>query len=223
MSRRFDPRLVPEAPDLSFESALWAQGLPYIAGIDEAGRGCIAGPVAAAAVILPGDPAIAAQLEGVRDSKELTPALRETWAEKIKQLAVCWGVGFASPHEIDAFNIVCAIHLAAQRALGALRHAPQHLLLDYIFLPDNPTPQTALIKGDARSLSIAAASVLAKTARDARLCAMEDEYPGYGFVRHKGYGTPGHLEALRRLGPCPIHRYSFSPVRDIYKLLGARG
>ena len=215
MPRRFDPRLLPAAPDLSFESAFWTQGLPYIAGIDEAGRGCIAGPVAAAAVVLPDDPAIMALLEGVRDSKELTPALREALAVRIKKVAVCWGVGFASSHEIDAFKIVCAIHMAAQRALKSLSHAPQHLLLDYIFLPDDPTPQTALIKGDARSLSIAAASILAKTARDAQLCALEGEYPGYGFVQHKGYGTRGHLEALGRLGPCPIHRHTFSPVRDV--------
>jgi ribonuclease HII len=174
-------------------------------------------------VVLPDDPAIMAVLDGVRDSKELTPALREAWAGQIKKVAVCWGVGFASSHEIDTFNIVGAIHLAAQRALKSLSHAPQHLLIDYIFLPDNPLPQTALVKGDARSLSIAAASILAKTARDAQLCALEGEYPGYGFVQHKGYGTPGHLEALGRLGPCPIHRYSYGPVRDVYNQVNARG
>lgn len=221
MPRRFDPLLLPEAPDLSFEGALWTAGTEYVAGVDEAGRGSIAGPVAAAAVIFPANVALPTLLEGVRDSKQLTPDLREVWAEQIKKLALCWAVGFASAEEIDAFNIVCAVQLAAQRALESLSYPPQHLLLDYIFLPDNPVPQTALIRGDARSLTIAAASILAKTARDARLCALEGKYPGYGFLQHKGYGTPGHLEALGRLGPSPVHRFSYRPVRDVYNPVNA--
>lgn len=213
MSRRFDPALLPESPDFEFELALWGAGFTSIAGIDEAGRGSLAGPVAAAAVIFPPDIDLLPLLEGVRDSKELTPALRETWAPQIKGLAFSWGVGFASPREIDDYGIVFAVALAAHRALAQLTHLPDYLLLDYITLPEEPFPQTALIKGDARSLSIASASILAKTARDSRLCELDLQYPGYLLAENKGYCTAGHLLALEDLGPSPVHRMSYAPVR----------
>lgn len=214
MPRRIDRALIPEAPNFSFEIPLWALGTQYVAGVDEAGRGPLAGPVAAAAVIFPAKPELMAILNGVRDSKELLPALREAWCQRIKEVALGWGVGFAAHTEIDACGIVYATRLAASRALRACKIDPQHLLLDYIFLPDDPLPQTALIKGDARSLSIAAASILAKTARDAHLVELGERYPGYGFAENKGYGTPAHLEALARLGPSAVHRRSFGPVRE---------
>lgn len=208
--KRFDRSLIPPAPDLSFEQALWEQGLTWVAGIDEAGRGALAGPVAAGVVILPANQAgLAACLNGVRDSKEMTPAQREYWAARLAEVALAWAVGFAGPGEIDALGIVPATRLAAGRAVQALGLAPQHLLLDYLTLDDCALPQTSLVKGDARCLSIAAASICAKTARDARMRQLDEQYPGYGFAVHKGYGTLAHRQALAALGPCPIHRRSF--------------
>jgi ribonuclease HII len=181
-----------------------------VAGIDEAGRGALAGPVSAAAVILPPETSVLCKLKGVRDSKQMTPAARQAAREMILEHALSWGVGYASAAEIDQVGIVPATRLAAWRALERLSLPPAHLLLDYLFLPDVALPQTALIKGDCRSLSIAAASVLAKTARDVLLCELDSTYPGYGFAAHKGYGTQAHRNALQRLGPCPAHRRSFS-------------
>jgi len=209
MSARFDPTLLPEAPDLVFEEALWAAGVRWVAGIDEAGRGPLAGPVSAAVVILPAEADLPKRLAGVRDSKQMTPCQRQAACTRIQQTALGYAVGFAEAAEIDQLGIMPATRLAAWRALQTLAMPPEHLLLDYLFLPEVELPQTALTKGDCRSLSIAAASVLAKTARDARLVAMEQKYPGYGFARHKGYGTAAHREALLRLGPCPQHRRSF--------------
>ncbi len=211
MGEKFDLALLPPEPDLSFEQELWSKGICHVAGIDEAGRGSLAGPVAAAAVILPRDPGVALILKGVRDSKQMTAAQRAEKAAVIKTTALSWGVGFASAEEIDEIGILPATRLAARRALQILRVLPQALLLDYLKLPDYAIPQTALVKGDCRSLSIAAASVLAKTARDAHLCELDQRFPGYGFAQHKGYGTPAHLAALERLGPCSIHRKSFRP------------
>ncbi|HEX7973959.1 MAG TPA: ribonuclease HII [Anaerolineales bacterium] len=211
--KKFDRTLIPAAPGLSFEQELWSAGLQYIAGIDEAGRGALAGPVAAAAVVLPASPAIAALLKGVRDSKEMAPHEREYWAGRISALALACGVGFASNLEIDSLGIVPATRLAMQRAMDFLTVPAQHLLVDFLDLPDCPLPQTTLVKGDARVLSIAAASVLAKTSRDARLRELDLEYPGYGFAVHKGYGTAKHLAAIRFLGPSPAHRLSFAPIR----------
>jgi ribonuclease HII len=213
MRRPFDRSELPASPDLRFESELWAKGLLRVAGLDEAGRGAWAGPVSAGVVILPADPQITTRLSGVRDSKEMTPAERAAWAEIIRASATAWGVGFASNTEIDALGIVPATRLAMLRALECLAFPPEHLLIDALRLPGNPLRQTPLIKGDARSLSIAASSVLAKTARDALMVALEEQFPGYGFARHKGYGTAVHAEALQRLGPCEIHRYSFEPVK----------
>jgi ribonuclease HII len=214
MSKRFDPSLLPPAPDLSIELRLWKAGIKYIAGIDEAGRGALAGPVAAAAVVLPSESASLKTLDGLKDSKQLTPPQRDEWAERIRQKSCAWGVGFASHTEIDLWGIIPATRLAAQRAVENLDLPIEHLLLDYLFLPDNHIPQTNLIKGDERSLSIAGASVLAKTARDRLLVQMESEYPGYHFADHKGYATAQHLAALDRLEPCPVHRKSFAPIKD---------
>jgi len=205
------------SPDLNFELPLWAAGTFYLAGLDEAGRGAWAGPVSAGAVILPQEADLCIQLKGVRDSKQMTPRQRRTWAVKIRSTALAWGVGFASHTEIDALGILPATRLAMQRALAQLAPSPQHLLLDAVRLPAVALPQTVLIKGDVRCLSIAAASVLAKTARDELLVAWEQEYPGYGFARHKGYGTAAHRQALQLKGPCPLHRFSFAPIRDLVK------
>lgn len=205
----------PRFPDLNFELALWAAGVESVAGLDEAGRGAWAGPVCAAAVVLPPDPAVAARLRGVRDSKQMTPAARAAWAVEIRAAAADWGVGFASAAEIDAGGILPATRLAMRRALAALAAPPAHLLIDALRLPELAAPQTPLIQGDARSLSIAAASVLAKTARDAHLIALDGLYPGYGFGAHKGYGVSAHRAALARLGPAPVHRRSFAPLRAL--------
>jgi ribonuclease HII len=206
----FDRSLIPAEPDLSFELALWGAGFTAVAGIDEAGRGALAGPVSAAAVILPADLSMGRYLKGVRDSKQLTPDKREIAREKILQHASAWGVGFATSEEIDQFGILPATRLAACRALEALSIPPAHILLDYLFLPEITLPQTALIKGDCRSLSIAAASILAKTARDAVLRELDLTFPGYGFAAHKGYGTKAHRAALQQLGVSPVHRLSFA-------------
>jgi ribonuclease HII len=209
MAVKFDLSLLPAAPDFHFESELWAKGIKYVAGIDEAGRGALAGPVSAAAMVLPAEIELQELLEGVRDSKEMTPEQREFWSWRLKKFALSWGVGFASHQEIDTLGIVPATRLAVQRAVNELAPAPQHLLIDYLELPECPLPQTALVKGDSRSLSIAAASILAKTSRDALMRQMDICYPDYGFATHKGYATATHRRALLRLGPTPIHRRSF--------------
>jgi ribonuclease HII len=203
---------LPPAPDLSFETRLWLQGVQAVAGIDEAGRGALAGPVAAAAIILPADPDLSQQLTGVKDSKQMTPLARTRWAIRLKEIALTWGVGFASAEEIDAIGILPATCLAARRAVEQLKPPPEHLLIDYIRLPEISIPQTSLVKGDARCTSIAAASILAKTSRDLTCNELDERYPGYGFRQHKGYGTAAHLAALQRLGPAPVHRRSFAPI-----------
>lgn len=211
MTSRFDPALLPEAPDLSLEQGLWDQSIVRVCGIDEAGRGALAGPVAAAAVILPLDPDIRLELDGLHDSKALSPHEREAWVQKIGAHTIDQAVGFAGPGEIDALGIVPATRLAAQRALDQLPAPPDHLVLDYLFLPENPLPQTSLIKGDERSLSIAAASILAKVARDHVMMELSKEFKLYGFEAHKGYGTQMHRSAIEKYGPCPAHRLSFAP------------
>jgi ribonuclease HII len=218
MARRFNRADLPACPDLLFEQPLWASGVLAVAGLDEAGRGAWAGPVCAAAAILPAwDDSICARLAGVRDSKQMTPLQRTFWAAEIRAAALAWGVGFAGAGEIDALGIVPATRMAMQRALAQLWLPPRHLLLDALLLPGVPLPQTALVKGDARSLSIAAASVLAKTARDLRMSALEEIYPGYGFAAHKGYGTAEHIAALQRMGPTPVHRKSYAPLRNLQR------
>jgi len=212
---KFDRSLLPPAPDLTFEQALWRQGFLRVAGLDEAGRGALAGPVYAAAVILPmGSDGLAEALAGVRDSKQLTPRQREQLAPIIQMRALAWSVGWADAAEIDQLGIAPATRLAFCRALEGLQLAAEHLLLDYFRLPEVELAQTALVKGDQRSLSIACASILAKTARDARMRAQEAQYPGYGFAQNKGYGTAKHRAALDALGPCPLHRRSFNLIKE---------
>lgn len=200
-----------DPPTLNFEQSLWQSGLNCVAGFDEAGRGAMAGPVAVGAVILPSSPHLARTLAGVRDSKQMTRIQRETWAMQIKSVALAWRVDFSSAEEIDQFGIVCATRLAAMRALDKLGVLPDYLLLDFrIDLPESPLPQTAIVKGDQISLSVAAASVLAKTSRDALMGGMDAQYPGYGLEQNKGYGTHNHRSAMMRLGYSSVHRKSFS-------------
>ena len=197
-------------PDLLYEKELWT-AYPHIAGMDEAGRGALAGLVCVGAVILPDDdPLLLQTLSGVRDSKQLTPRKRDQLRPLIKETACAWSVGFASSDEIDALGIVPAIRLAAGRALEMLRFFPNFLLTDFrLELPELDLPQAALVKGDQCSLSIAAASILAKTARDEMMVELDSQYPGYGFSQHKGYGTFHHRGAITALGYSPIHRRSF--------------
>jgi ribonuclease HII len=208
-TKRFDPADLPPAPDFAWEQVYWAQGIELVAGLDEAGRGALAGPVSAAAVIFPPDPDLQEELQGLDDSKKLSPAARRAWAQRIKEMALAWGVGMATNQEIDALGIAPATRLAMVRALQALTAVPAHLLIDYLALPELALDQDSLVKGDARCLSIAAASVLAKTARDNLMETFELVYPGYSFAQHKGYGTSAHRRALQRLGLSPIHRRSF--------------
>jgi len=212
MGKTSDPFPAPPLPDLSQENALWEVGIHRIAGVDEAGRGAWAGPVAAGAVVFFPDGDLCTRLPGVRDSKQMTAGERELWAGIIREVALDWGVGFASREEIDTLGIVPATRLAMQRAVEKLAILPQHLLVDFLTLPEIAIPQTPLVKGDARSLSIAAASVLAKTARDAWMAELDARYPGYGFARHKGYGTPGHRLVLSQLGCCEEHRQTYEPI-----------
>lgn len=216
---KFDLSSLPPRPTLEHEWELWSQGLKLAAGVDEAGRGALAGPVAAGAVILLADSqGLSDHLHGVRDSKVMKPADRETWAEIIKETAVAWGVGFSSADEIDRIGIAPATCLAISRAVSQLCVVPDHLLVDYLKLPNQDIPQTSLVKGDARSLSIAAASILAKTSRDALLIEMDQQFPPYGFANHKGYGTHGHRQAIQKFGPCIQHRQSFAPVVAYHSL-----
>jgi len=212
---------------LEYEEEAERGGARFIAGVDEAGRGPLAGPVYAAAVHLPARAAreaAAGAWARVNDSKKLSPARREALAETIKNTPGCvWAVASASAEEIDALNILNATHLAMRRALEGARDALQggadglFALVDGLPAKGLPCPSKAIVKGDAKSLLVAAASILAKTARDADCLRLEREYPGYGFAKHKGYPTKEHVEALRRLGPCPEHRRSFSPVKEAAK------
>lgn len=215
MPARVDPALIPPSPTLEIELSFWKAGLPLVAGLDEAGRGAWAGPVCAAAVIFPPFFQPPAALSAVRDSKQLSAAQRGALAPLVREHALTCAVGFSTCGEIDALGILPATRLAMSRALEQLGQQPQHLLLDALFLPDDPLPQTALIKGDQRSLSIAAASILAKTARDEWMVRYAEEDPRYGFTWHKGYGTRSHQSALAAHGPCPQHRKSYAPIRNL--------
>ncbi len=201
-----------------WERRLRQRGCSAIAGLDEAGRGPLAGPVVAAAVILPVawmDHGLPADLAGLNDSKQLTPAQRERFFARLTHdPEVRHAVARADPEEIDRLNILRATVLAMRRALALLQPPPDHLLVDGLSLPDLPGPHTALVRGDARSYSIAAASVLAKVTRDRCMLALDREHPTYGFARHKGYPTAEHRARLRQWGPCPAHRRSFLPVRQ---------
>lgn len=181
----------------------------FIAGVDEVGRGPLAGPVLAAAVIL--DPA--RPIAGLADSKKLSAKKREQLAAEIRTRALAFALGRAEPGEIDTINILQASLLAMQRAVAALAIAPEHALIDGNRCPQLPCTSEAVVGGDGSIESISAASIIAKVARDAEMVAMEELYPGYGFAGHKGYPTRAHREAILKLGPCPIHRKSFSPVQ----------
>lgn len=194
----------------AFENQCFADGFEFIAGIDEVGRGPLAGPVVASAVILPKG----FELLGLNDSKKLSKKKREAYFEIIKENAITYGIGIVSETEIDEINIYEATKVAMKRAIEGLRVKPDFLLIDAMKL-DLDIPQENLIKGDMRSISIAAASVIAKETRDKMMEAYAIEYPGYGFEKHAGYGTKQHQEALRNLGVTPIHRKTFAPVRKL--------
>jgi ribonuclease HII len=201
-------------PTLNRERRLLRRGFGRVAGLDEAGRGAWAGPLAAGAVILPlREPALAKLLAGVRDSKQMTPRQRTAAAVKIRAVALAWAVGSASAEEVDRLGPLRATRLAMLRALDGLPSAPNHLLIDHLPLVESDLPQTCVTHGDALCLSISAASVLAKVWRDEWMTALEDRYPGYGFPRHKGYGTEEHARRIARLGVCPEHRRSYAPIR----------
>lgn len=200
---------------LRFEAELWAEGFKRIAGVDEAGMAPLAGPVVAGAVILP----INYKLPGLNDSKKIIDsAKREELAAQIKLDALAWSVGYAEIEEIDRLNIYHAGLLAMRRAVLGLRVEPDYLLVDARKIPECPCPQRAIIRGDLLSASIAAASIIAKTTRDAVMKELDRQFPGYGLASHKGYPTPSHCRALKELGALPIHRRSFSRVREALSL-----
>ncbi len=195
---------------LKEEKRLWQKGYLHIAGIDEAGRGPLAGPVVAAACILPAK----FELSGLNDSKQVTESKRERLFQEIKEQALGFAVGSAEPAEIDALNILQATKLAMKRAVENLKVRPHFLLIDALELPNIKIPQQGIIGGDELSASIAAASILAKVSRDHWMRELHVLYPEYGFAKNKGYGTKEHLDALRRFGPSPLHRKSFAPVHQ---------
>lgn len=207
---------------LRHERQVWAEGFVRIAGVDEVGRGPLAGPVVAAAVVF--DRAFAeaelhGALRGLTDSKQLAASQRERFhALLIGCPHADIGLGMADVDEIDRINILRATHAAMARAVAGLTTPPDYILVDGLPVPGLPCRSTALVRGDARSLSIAAASVVAKVVRDAQMRKLDAEYPAYGFARHKGYGSQAHIQALYERGPCPLHRRSFRPVREAKEL-----
>jgi ribonuclease HII len=201
-------------PSFIEEELLETQGYQLIAGIDEAGRGALAGPVVAAAVILPRQ-IKAPWFAEVKDSKQLTPARREVLFHRIHEVAISVGIGSISHEFIDTGGIVKATRMAMKLAVDQLLPPPQTLLIDYMRLPEVRLPQKGITDGDNLCFSIACASIIAKVARDQLMVEFDRVYPGYGLAQHKGYGTRQHFACLTRLGPCPIHRQSFRPVRDM--------
>jgi len=196
---------------LHFERLLWKAGVQHIAGVDEVGMGPLAGPVVAAAVVFPPG----TQIEGIDDSKALDPTRREELDEVIRARAAAVGIGVVPVEEIDRLNIYHAGLRAMQLALSNLAVVPQHVLVDSRTIPDVPQPQNSFDKGDGLNFSIAAASIIAKVYRDRLMAQLDAQYPGYGFAGHKGYATREHQEAIRELGPCPIHRRSFDFIREL--------
>lgn len=200
-----------------YELELLDKGVTRIAGVDEAGRGPLAGPVFAAAVIFPTEWILGAfpePLHAVNDSKQLSPETRDTlFTELVSRPEVCYAIARVDCDVIDQINILRATHQAMKMALAQISPAPQHVLVDGLPVKSITIPQTAIVSGDALSFSIAAASILAKVSRDRLMVQLDQAYPGYGFAQHKGYGTAEHLAAIKALGPCPIHRQSFSPFR----------
>jgi ribonuclease HII len=205
---------LPQVPNLDHESELESQGYELIAGIDEVGRGALAGPVVAGAVILP-RPANLSWLGLVRDSKELDSKKRESLFDLINKEAVAVGIGIIPPQVIDSVNILKATKLAMMQAVEKLPRQPGFLLIDRVTLSQCPLPQRGITRGDRLCLSIACASIIAKVTRDRIMEEFDQTYPGYGFAQHKGYGTGIHISCLRKLGPSPIHRLYFAPVRNI--------
>lgn len=203
-----------QLPSFTEERKSETQGYRLIAGIDEVGRGALAGPVAAAAVILPSN-IDTPWLNQVKDSKQLTPAKREYLSHRIREAAISVGIGMAPHKIIDSHGIIKATRLAMELAIAQLSPPPDFLLIDYMFLPDVPLPQKGIKYGDSLCISIACASIIAKVARDQLMVDLDRTYPGYGLARHKGYGTREHLSCLRRLGPSSIHRQSFKPIRAV--------
>ena len=200
-------------PTLAEERQLWRAGFARVAGLDEAGRGALAGPVVAGAVILPANTRRVGLWAEVQDSKLLSPPRREELSVRIQEQAAAWSLGQASAAEIDALGIAPATRLAMRRAVQALSPSPDHLLLDWVQLKSVNLPQRSFTKGDLHIVSIAAASILAKVHRDRLLCQLHERFPAYGFHSHKGYAARSHLAAIEKLGPCPAHRRSFSPLR----------
>ena len=207
-------RNLSQFPNLDEEGKLRSQGYELIAGIDETGRGALAGPVVASAVILP-HPANLPWFELVRDSKELDSRRRESLFDLINKEAVAVGIGIVPPQVIDSINILKATKLAMVQAVEKLSTQPNFLLIDRLSLSQCPVPQRGITRGDKSCLSIACASIIAKVARDRMMEELDQVYPGYEFARHKGYGTGRHISCLRKLGPSPIHRLYFAPVRNI--------
>ena len=207
-----------QTPTYDEEAALLEEGYAIIAGVDEAGRGSLAGPVVAGAVILPLWPS-EDWSSGIRDSKRLTPRQRESALRSMRNASIAMGAGVASSAEIDRMGIIEATRAAMARAIRELPTLPDFLLLDAILLPDVDIPQRSIIKGDAKCLSIAAASIVAKVTRDSMMRDLDSKYPGYGFAQHKGYGTRQHIDGLDNLGACPIHRRTFAPVRRLTESL----
>ncbi|MEM7028256.1 MAG: ribonuclease HII [Chloroflexota bacterium] len=210
-----------KTPTLEKEQALLTQGFSVVAGIDEAGRGAWAGPVVAAAVILPAvmpntaeENMLLAALNGVRDSKLMTAKQRLHLFSVVQETALAYGVGVASSTIIDQDRIISATRLAMHQAVSALTPPPDYLLIDALPLPDLPIKQDAFPKADQISLTVASASILAKVTRDQLMIDFDETYPGYAFAKHKGYGTKAHRAAIQQLGPCDIHRLSFAPFRD---------
>jgi ribonuclease HII len=205
-------------PSFIEEEQLVAKGYRFIAGVDEAGRGALAGPVVAAAVILPNS-VDAAQLDGVRDSKQLSPAKRELLFHHIYKVAITVGVGMAPHSLVDSQGVIQATRIAMRQAIERLSPSPESLLIDYMRLPELKLPQKGITHGDNLCFSIACASIIAKVARDRIMVEFDRHFPGYGMAQHKGYGTRQHVACLARLGACPIHRRTFRPVREVVERL----
>ena len=203
-------------PSLRYEKKAYESGAKLVAGIDEAGRGPLAGPVVAAAAILPRK----FRHKTLNDSKQLTPEERDViFAEITNRVDISWGIGISEVEIIDRYNILAATWRAMKAAVDALAVAPDHLLIDGLPVPVFSIQQTAIVEGDCKSYSIAAASVIAKVTRDRMMLKLHDQYPDYNFAQHKGYATPEHFAALEKHGPCPIHRKSFAPVYHAFQMV----
>ncbi len=203
-----------QKPSFAEEKLLRAQGYRYIAGVDEVGRGALMGPVVAAAVMLP-ESFRAKWKSRVRDSKQLKPETREYLYDYIIKISIAYGIGSCSNEKIDEFGIAKATRLAMIQAIAQLKPHPEYLLIDYVKLKESALPQKGIKHGDSLCFSIACASIIAKVTRDRLVMEMDKDYPGYGFAKHKGYGTEEHIKFLREKGPCPLHRWSFNPVGEM--------